>query len=58
MIQNAESEEPSATMQVAKRCTPLGTRPQPSIMTPTKPASSMNAIAPSKPRMLPKNFPV
>ncbi len=58
MIQNAEIDEPSATMPVANRWMPLGTRPQPRIITPTKPASSMKAIAPSKPRMLPMNWPV
>ena len=58
MIQNADSDEPSATMPVANRCTPRGTRSQPNIMMPMKPASSMNAMAPSKPRILPKNWPV
>ncbi len=58
MIQNAEIDEPSATMPVANRCMPLDTRSQPRIITAMKPASSMKAIAPSKPRILPKNCPV
>ena len=57
MIQNADRLPPSATMQVANRWIAGDTRFQPNIITPRNPASSMNAMAPSKPSMLPKKFP-
>ena len=56
-IQKADIDPPSATIAVAKRCMARGTRSQPNIMMPRKPASSMKAMAPSKPRILPKKPP-
>ena len=50
-------DAPNATMQVAKKCIGRGTRCQPNMAMPRKPASSMNAIAPSNPSMLPKKPP-
>ena len=58
MIQSADSEAPVATITVANRWMPGATRRQPNIMMPIKPASSMNAIAASNPRMLPMKSPV
>ena len=57
MIQKAEREAPSATMEVAKRCTAGETRFHPKIMIPMKLASSMKAMAASYPSMWPKKSP-
>ena len=46
-IQNAEIAVPSATMQVAKKCTHFGTRFQPNSMMPRKPASRKKAVSTS-----------
>ena len=43
MIQKTESDEPTTTMQVAKKWSFGGTRFHPKIMIPKKPASSMKA---------------
>ena len=43
-IQKAEIAVPSATMQVAKKCTHFGTRFQPNSMMPRKPASKKKAV--------------
>ncbi len=56
-IHNADRLAPAATISVAKKCTARGTRCQPSSMMLRNPASSMNAMAPSKPSTAPKNSP-
>jgi hypothetical protein len=56
-IQNSDIEAPSATMQVASRWMGRGTLCQPNMATPRNPASSMKAIAPSNPSILPKKPP-
>ena len=57
MIQNVEISVPSATMQVAKKCSRGDTRRQPNSITPRNVASRKNAVstsyASSGPRMLP-----
>ena len=54
MIQKTESDEPTTTMQVAKKWSFGGTRFHPKIMIPRKPASSMKADRVSVPRISPK----
>jgi len=57
MIQKAERDAPSATMDVANRCMPGETLFHPNIMIPMKLASSMKAMAASYPSMCPKKSP-
>ncbi len=47
MIQKAETTVPTATMQVAKKCSPLPTRRQPNSITPRKLASRKKAVSTS-----------
>ncbi|MNW22915.1 hypothetical protein D3C71_2246950 [compost metagenome] len=46
-IQVAEISVPTATMTVAKKCSPRPTLFQPNSMTPRKPASRKNAVSTS-----------
>jgi hypothetical protein len=57
IIQNADSEPPKATMDVAKRCIPGETRFQPKAIIPRKADSSIKAMEASNPSRWPKISP-
>ena len=46
-IQNALSRVPNATRQVARKCSPRGTRSRPNSITPRNPASRKKAVSTS-----------